>query len=511
MKLAKMMICLVLAAVLLLPAPAQAAPAGGQVLLLYDSLAKGTSREGNVTELQRLLAAFSVTVTLQRLKDYEKGTMAAYSRIITVSNSADLPLNNRAYLEDLKDYHGQALHIGYNLPGLMKSGLQLSTAVWPSGIAVLSIGDLTGLPLKVEEMPYITAHKAGRAYGTLSLQEGSLELPYAVSSGQYTYVPYLEQDNGSVTALAYVLRDWLQAAAEPHMYLVLKEIYPFSDLNLLEQAAERLYESGIPFIASIRPVFSNTDFPAMERYMEALKIVQSRGGSIMVNAPAVRPPINSSDRTLKGKMAGFINVLAAGGVAPLGIGAEGYWAYDREYSAAGMGFFDSAALFPDEEIHYMEQLPTSEAFRSSLYSMTPESLQELSGTGIAAPELPLNVAVTLNLPEDEDGLAAMLQSLKASWITFDDYRQEAHTVLTDDNTVTARDGVIMINGEAVNTDYVPKAVSSDYQYQEEQVRSFTRLFSVQNRFFIVVIIIALLFFGGLLLIGRRLYRRKYFK
>lgn len=511
MKHVKMLNWLLLTAALLLPAPAYSAPAGGQILLLYDSLAKGTAREGNVTELQRLLAAFSVTVTLQNLNDYETGAMGSYSRVITVSNNADLPITNTAYLEDAADYPGPALHVGYNLPEPVKSELQIRDAVLSRGSASLSIGSMSSVPLQVEEMPYIADHKAPRSYGMLSLEGGGSRIPYAVSGGKYTYVPYLEQGNGSTMAMAYVVSEWLETAVKPHIYLVLKEIYPFSDLNLLEQAAETLYQSGIPFIASVRPVFSNTEFPAMERYLEALKIVQSRGGSILVNAPAVRPPINSSDRSLKGKMNGFLNELVSNGIAPLGFGAEGYWAYDREYSEAGMGFYDSAVLFPDEEVHYMEQTPTSKAFPSSLYSMTPEALQGLTGTGRDVPDLPLNLAVTLNLPEDEAGLESVLQSLKASWVTFDDYKQENHTVITDTNTVTASDGVIRINGEAVNIGYTPKTVSGDYQYKEEQYQSFTGLFSVQNRFFIVVIIIALLFFGGLLLIGRRLYRKKYLK
>lgn len=88
----------------------------------------------------------------------------------------------------------------------------------------------------------------------------------------------------------------------------------------------------------MRPVFSNTDFPAMQRYLEALKVVQSKNGSILINAPVVMPSINSNDHTLGDKMSGFINLLAENGIAPLGMGADLYWTYDKEYSSAGMKF-----------------------------------------------------------------------------------------------------------------------------------------------------------------------------
>ncbi|MEK5240287.1 hypothetical protein NST99_32060 [Paenibacillus sp. FSL L8-0470] len=505
------LLLVILALLLPAPVPVHSAPAPQQTLLLFDSLAKGTPREGNITELQRLLAAYSTKVTLMSLDEYEQGTLASYSSVITVINSEDLAITNKAYLEDADNYRGEVLHVGYNIPVKMKQSLQLSTAVFRGQYASLSIGEFSGVSLNVPDMPYIAASKATHAYGSFSFQGGSLQAPYAVSRGQYTYVPYLEKGNFSTVAMAYVLKDWLPSSAAPQTYLVLKEIYPFSDFELLEKTADRLYQNGIPFIASVRPVFGNTGFPAMKRYLEALRIVQSRNGSIVVNAPAVRPPISLSDRSLKGKMNGFINVLVAGGIAPLGIGAEGYWIYDKEYAGAGMGFFDSAVLYPDEEARYMEQTDTSAVFASSLYSVTPEFLQGLRHTGKAMPQLPLDTAVVVDLPEDEEGLESMLRWVEQSWISFADYKQGAHKVVTDTNTIASADGVIRMGGKALNVGYAPEVVDSDYQYQKEQVKSFTRLFSAQNQFFIVVIIISLLVFGSLLIIGYRMYRRKYLK
>ncbi|OKP76619.1 hypothetical protein A3844_30595 [Paenibacillus helianthi] len=511
MKLKGMVSLLLLMTLLLLPAPAHSAAAPQRVLLLYDSLAKGTALAGNVAELQRLLAAYSTKVTLSSLDKYEKGVLNSYSKVITVINRSDLSITNEAYLKDIADYPGQLMYVGYNTPGPMKQALRLTAAVWPGGSAKLSIGGFSGIDLKVEEMPYIAASQAVRTYGRLSFQESSLEAPYAVSSGQYTYAPYLRQGDSSVMAMAYVLKDWLPSSAVPHTYLVLREIYPFSDLDLLEKVADRLYQEGIPFIASVQPVFGNTDFPAMERYLEALKIVQSRNGTILVNAPAVRPPINSNDYTLHDKMNAFLNVLIKNGLAPLGAGAESYWSYDKEYAERGLGFFDSAVLYPDEEVRYMDQTNVSKTFASSLYSLTTESLQGLSHTSHAMPQLPVNTAITAELPEDEAGINKLLQTLEQQWITFADYKQGAHKTVTEENTVVSADGVVSVNGVPLNVDYVPEAVSSDYQYKEEQIRSFTKLFSVQNKFFIVVIIAALLLFGGLMTIGYRLYRKKYLK
>lgn len=491
-------------------AEAQAAVQQSKVLLLYDSLAAGTPREGNVRELQRLLAAYHVQVTLVTLDRYEQGMMTAFSSVITVINAPDLSLN-QPYVEDMARYSGRYLHIGYNPPARLEQALQLSTGLVEEEGAELTAGSFRADHLKLLQVPYIAASTAEWSYGSLTLGSSGRQAPFAAGAGNFTYAPYFEEGNASALALAAVLKDWLGAAPASGPYLVIKEIYPFSDLALLEELAGRLYEAGIPFIASVRPVFSNTDFPAMQRYLEALKVVQSKNGSILVNAPVVMPSINSSDHTLGAKMSGFINLLAENGIAPLGMGADIYWTYDKEYAAAGMGFFDSVVLYPDGDVLHMEETNVSTSFASSLYSMTPEYLQSLKHEGKAMPQLPLGTALTLDLPEDEAGLESLLQTVDAYWITFADYKQAVHTVVTDTNTIGSADGVVRVNGSTLNIDYVPETVSSDYQYQEEQIESFNTLFSVQSKFFIVVITVALLFFGGLLMIGYRLYRKKYLR
>jgi uncharacterized protein YdaL len=514
-----LLLALLLVAALLQPsapvyAAAEVQPAARQpkVLLLYDSLAIGTPREGNVRELQRQLAAYHVQVTLVALDHYEQGMMTAFSKVVTVINAPDLaqPLS-KPFAEDTARYSGQYLHIGYDPPARLVQDLQLSTGRVEEEGAELTIGSFQGENLTLKQAPFIVSSKAEREYGSLFLKSSGRKAPFAVSSGKLTYVPYFTAGNASVLAMANVLKDWLGAASAAGPYLVIKEIYPFSDLALLEELAGRLYEAGIPFIASVRPVFSNTDFPAMQRYLEALKAVQSKNGSILVNAPVVMPSINSSDHTLGGKMSGFIDLLADSGIAPLGMGADIYWTYDKEYAAAGMGFFDSVVLFQDGNVIHMEETNVSTSFASSLYSMTPEFLQSLKHEGKALPQLPLDTAVTIDFPEDEAGLEKLLQTLDGFWMTFADYKQSAHKVVTDTNTIESADGVLRVNGSMLNIDYVPETVSSDYQYKEEQFKSFKTLFSVQSKFFIVVIALALLFFGGLLTVGYRLYRKKYLR
>lgn len=96
-------------------------------------------------------------------------------------------------------------------------------------------------------MLYIAGSQGTESLGKLSFQEDGLQAPYAVSKGDDAYVPYFEQGNVSALAMAYVLKDWLHITSTPKVYFAIKEIYPFSDLELLTETAERLYQGGFLF------------------------------------------------------------------------------------------------------------------------------------------------------------------------------------------------------------------------------------------------------------------------
>ncbi|WP_379138933.1 hypothetical protein [Paenibacillus sp. sgz500958] len=500
--------CLLLAPV----TSACAAEAAPQVLLLYDSLAKGGSREGNIPEMQRLLAAFGVKVTLQSLDKYQDGMMKEYDHVITIMNSPEVTVVSEPYLQDWKLYKGQYLHIGYQFPSSVALQLHTRTDAVGSKNIKIAIGELSSNYFRAQDMLLLTSWDAkAQRYGYVTLESSKETVPYAVSNGEYTYVPYLEAGNGSVLAMTYVLKDWLAAPDIPQTYLVIREVYPFSDLELLETMADRLYALGIPFVVSARPVFSNTDYPAMKRYLEALKAVQAHNGSIIINAPAVMFSTSSGEEALREKMAGFISVLAENGIAPLGIGAEMYWSYDTRYAAAGMGFFNSAVLFPDEKVMAMEPSNTSALFESSLYSLPEDRVQEMQGEDKVMPAYPLNTAITVKFPDNQAGMEEVLHRLEGYWISFADYKQGYHETVSGDNRITSSNGVITINGQALTIQHAPGTVDDSYQYTAESPQSFARLFSVQNRFFIAVILLSLLLFGGLFSVGYRLHRKKYLK
>jgi uncharacterized protein YdaL len=210
-------------------------------------------------------------------------------------------------------------------------------------------------------------------------------------------------------------------------------------------------------------------------------------------------------------MTAFVDALAQYGIAPLGMGAELYWAYDKEYALDGMGFFDSAVLFPNQQTMYKSQTDSSRPFVSSMYSLSLQELQQYKHTGRALQAFPMNTALTLKFHEQGAELDKSVQNLITSWVTFADYKYGAHKVQTDTNTIVSQEGSLLINGQHVDLSDAKKEISADFAYVQEEQKSFSKLFNFQNTVFIIIIVLTLLVFGFLFIIGYRLYRRKYYK
>ncbi|MCD1257308.1 hypothetical protein B5M42_000465 [Paenibacillus athensensis] len=505
-----LLLLVILSMVLPLPATARAEEVRPQqVLLLYDSLASGTAKAGNIEALERLLAAFGVQTTVMSFDRYVSGSLSTYSKLIAIRNADDLPALPQALLADLESFSGGLLQVGGQPLAPVQRKLQLEIAQ-TGGADTLSlrIDQFAQAAITAEGIPYIVGH-AGSGYGEFSSEMRGSVSPYGVALDNYAYIPFLVKGNLTELAASYVLKDWLAVSASGHYYVLLNGIYPFSDLDLLNETADRLYDAGIPFIASVQPVLDHLDYPAALRYLETLKHVQSRNGSIIVNAPVVASTIVQDVHVLQSQMEEFLDALAGYGIAPLGVGAEMYWSYDQHYTQDGLRFFDSSIVFANEKIMYRSPADSSTAFASNAYTVKAGELAPYLAPRQALAPLPMDTALVYPFPQSRSELEAMMQSLLADWSTFADYKNSEHTVRTAHNETGSRSGHLQINGTAIMMNNNIQEIQSEHTYVQENEKSFKKLFSVQNNIFIVLILVTLLLFAAFLIIGYRLYRQKY--
>ncbi|MDG0811671.1 hypothetical protein [Cohnella rhizosphaerae] len=351
-------------------------------------------------------------------------------------------------------------------PGRVQTTLGAKLQAAPLDSVRLEAGDYSQTLSAVEDLDYIADASAdAKRYGTLTFTSDGKRSPYAVSAGNCAYADYLSAGGLTELALAYVLKDWLHVDEPFGAYMLIKEIYPFSDLELLKKLADRLYDAGVPFAASVKPVFYNTDYPAMQRYLQALQYVQARNGSIVVDAPAVAATSTAGDGSLRGKMSGFIELLADNGIAPLGMGASLFWTYDKVYASQGMSFFDSVFLAPNADGRHVWTPEASKSFAFSPYVIPFAQLQEFERRGTAPrTPLPLNLALSFDLFPNEAAMDEAVDAISRSWIPFADLKNGTHKVLTDRLTVQSSGGSLLIDGKPLDIGKRERAVDEHYAY-----------------------------------------------
>jgi Uncharacterized protein conserved in bacteria len=504
-------LCLCLPAGVLAPVPAaaqeEAKPAN--VLLIYDSLALNTPAAGNVEALQRLLLSFGATVRTIGSDAYKPGMAAEFQKLITLCNTEDLC---DAIAHETENYTGDWLHIGANPPEVIRGKLALQTETAARQSLKLSVGGLSEEHVFVHHLSFI-AKGDGETFGRITSSDGAVDAPFGITAGGSAYVPYFEPGNLSEMALAYALRTWLGTEAPAQSYLLIRGITPFIDLDRLETLSKQLYDAGIPFLVSVSPLFNNTDYPAMKRYMAALQTVQSYNGSVLVNVPA---PTSAGQEAsiLKEQLDGFLNHLADAGIAPLGMTGEVKRAQEQAGREAGFAFSGTTILFPNGAGTGLipDQPEAVLPFASSPYSLKADALLQLSRGGKVWPAFPVELAVTLDWLDSEAKQEEVVQSITGSWLPFADFKSGMHSLSSSSHKAESLQGALLLDGKPADLqDQLAPAEEALQVKQPVQEESFRLLFSVQSRILIVLIVTTLMLFAVFLAVGYRLYKRKYYK
>jgi len=483
-----------------------------QVLLVYDSLALGSAKEGNVDALKRLLSSMGAKVTTIASEQYEQGMLKHFTHVIVMRNQADPIYQSEVLTKDMEQYDGSYMHIGSNPPAQLVNTLSLELKRMTSEIVSMEIDNFSGA-VTLDHTSMVVASTANEVntYGSIYTNRKDDASPYGVKLGRFAYMPFYNKGDMSEWAAGYVLKDWLNIQQQGSMHVMLREVYPFSDLDKLRELSDQLYKAGIPFIVSTKPLFSNFDYPAALRYAETLKYMQSRNGSILVDAPAVANTISADLSVLKHNMTAYIHFLAEHAVAPLGATAEMYWFQDQYYTAEGLSFYDSVIMLPNEKV--MSYLPTNTvaAYPSSMYSIPVDQWQQYASKEQVIQSMPFNIALTLNMQDDPALLEQQIEWLAESWTVYSDYKASNHRVTTEQDEINAEQGQLKVNGQSVVLQEAYTSISSDHVYIEEQEASLAQLFTIQNKIFIVLIVVVLVIFSVLIFIGYRMYRKKYMR
>lgn len=146
--------------------------------------------------------------------------------------------------------------------------------------------------LIVREKDNVNSKECREAYGIIilsSLEEGFKKEELEEIEKENSKIIYIETYLNEINEkeILNTIKEGFQINEYEAPIILLDEVYPYDDLNVLIEKVNYLYERGISFLVNANVVLSNTDSEAMGRYMEALRYCQSRGGRIVLGNPFI--------------------------------------------------------------------------------------------------------------------------------------------------------------------------------------------------------------------------------
>ncbi len=475
------------------------------VLVIYDQLAVDTVYRNNLSAVETLLSALSQTAEIVSMDDYRGGRLLAYQKVIVLKNTQNT-INNPALIADCQNYSGAMVYIGFAAPELVP-GLVVFPVNRQLGRTVsLNLNGLAMNSIWVDELRVIDAVSDS---GEVTVGVGTASYPFAKTSGKLTYVPTFIGDPEFSLALGEVLKGWFGRINSAHMTLLIPDIYPFSDLNMVIRTADTFYANGIPFALGVVPIDDNMDYPAMARFYQVLRYVQSRNGTILIHRPSPAT-VSDSSSVLSEKMYAVIAKLVENGVYPLGLVTDDSLFFDAVDAVNPLNLFSSGIILPDTSIAAVGP-KASWALSSVSLGVTLETVINSSSQNRNFGNYPINTTIVMELPENQEVLTAQLNTLNQKWLSLSNYQQLDNQWTIGQNTVVSSPAGIRVNGLPVPLVYDEEPISDAYAYQKPPEYSLEKIFTAGNAFLLTVVGIIIVVFIIIVLFSRRVYLNKFRK
>ena len=312
--------------------------------------------------------------------------------------------------------------------------------------AELTLNEMRQSKLIETPFDYITDYK-GTPVGRIQLS--GTDYPLAVMNDSVMLLPYFNQDDLSAFAAAKLLKTCLTSESAPKAYILIDEVYPFEDLDLLRRTANMFSQSGIPIICRVMPVYNNTDDPAFTRFVDTLLYMQSKGTSFVLHDPIISGEPNP-DETPEDKIKQAV----------------------RAYRVAGIDI-----------------LP----FDRTPYEISPEFLASLKTDVQSELAFPIDTMIIFPVFSDDTAVRNAIELVNDARLTIDDYSDGAQHLYTGETDSAS-----------------PNPTQDDIQSNAAEP-TFGTLVKTSSRVFTVIIIVSAISILILIAVGYRLYMNKFIK
>lgn len=484
----------------LLPLRVQAEDKPVHILVVYPEEADRIKGEDSMAAVGRVILSLGYEADYMEAGE-AKGHLTEYDQVIwcAVTDSGRLSPSL------LEGYHGHLLILG-SAYGLEQTGLSCPAATMQSisGAATYTFYDDIPFSSSVPLFRPGLFEDADYSSGTLETANGPL--PLVTAKGDTRYIPLCNYTSDFAKAvLMQEIARWLWPyESKMHIYteyIVLDEVYPFTDLERFSNVVEYLTSNNITFVISVMPIYQNADYPAMQRFCDILRFAQANDGAVILHAPIVQNGLNATALAQELTVA-TMNYID-NGVYPLALEIPSEWIFSEDVIPI-LGRY--ATLFLSEMDAFSDH-PVDTYGCSDFLKLGSQRIQpalKLDENGISHLGR-CSTAVYLNLAElEDDQLYTAIDAAKNAPIPMQDLRQMDEAVYLNENHYLTWDGsTLIVDGEQRFNSYVPLVEEEKHDYKRNTYYRFVANLKNQNHFLIGLSLVVLLIFLMLTYFSRR--------
>lgn len=290
-------------------------------------------------------------------------------------------------------------------------------------------------------------------------------------------------------------------------YFMLDNVNPFIDLNELVNKIDYLNSHGIQFFISAIPIFENTDFNAMKRFVEVLRYAQCKGGYIILHSPYIMEKSAPSEDIINKSEIGYQNYLNYL-IYPLGFDIPDFFLY-RDDMKQFLEKTNTIFISDDEDMGV--QNPGH--FKNIKFNNVINKVDYTKINDVKYRDFK-DIAISVDNSIPYDKFKNIVDELSNSEIYFNDPRYLNIELQINNNTITSGvsgtflDGSLVTQNNFISQDDFAKAVEKNGGLEQNK-----KLISIEKpkKIIITIAVSSSIIFLIIVILSRKKDKRKYFK
>lgn len=283
-------------------------------------------------------------------------------------------------------------------------------------------------------------------------------------------------------------------------YLVLDEVYPFTDPAHLMAISEMLEKENVPYALCVMPIYANAEYPSMKHFCEYLRYVQSRGAGIILHVPLVSLTFTDPEE-VKEAITTAYSAYTRYGVYPMALEAPEAFATSEKGLTVLSGF---RTVFLSESSVRLDDDAVSGniAHRYGHQMIGPAIERGLTVTSACAQ------AVYLDIHQDVEALQTQIERMKTSTRVLRSMNDLDNSAYVGPDWISRTPAMgLVVNTTPVSLTYTPFEYE-EFHYERGFVQTLTEQIELSNRFIMLFVLISCTIFVTGITLSRRLTRRQ---